>query len=73
MYIVVRCINPIKKYITKHTIDILCMFMYFSDVKCFPVYCRFNKIAIPNSKFQMAKWTRTPLAYRESKNVLIYM
>ena len=33
---------------------------------------RFNKIAIPNNKFQMAKWTRKPLAYRESNNFLIY-
>ena len=32
---------------------------------------RFNKIAIPNNKFQMAKWTRKPLAYRESNNFLI--
>ena len=34
---------------------------------------RFNKIAIPNNKFQMAKLTRKPLAYRESKNFLIYV
>ena len=31
---------------------------------------RFNKIAIPNNKFQMVKWTRKPLAYRESNNFL---
>ena len=34
---------------------------------------RFDKIAIPNNKFQMAKWTRKPLAYRESNNFLIYV
>ena len=34
---------------------------------------RFNKIAIPNNKFQMAKWTRKPLAYREPNNFLIYV
>ena len=34
---------------------------------------RFNKIAIPNNKFQMAKWTRKPLAYRESKFFLIFV
>ena len=34
---------------------------------------RFNKVAIPNNKFQMAKWTRKPLVYRESNNFLIYV
>ena len=33
----------------------------------------FNKIVISNNKFQMAKWTRKPLAYRESINFLIYV
>ena len=34
---------------------------------------RFTKTAIPNNKFRMAKWTRKPLAYRESNNFLIYV
>ena len=43
------------------------------DIPVYDVYdlTRFNKIANPNNKFQMAKWTRKPLAYRESNNFLI--
>ena len=37
------------------------------------IITRFNKIVIPNNKFQMASGQRKPLAYRESNNFLIYV